>query len=128
MASFPDKRITPMAPTPGGVERATMVSEVIMGWFIGVWYSGDFFWFGYPWAALLLARLPFGSAQGALLFSWFAYPSAPLRARKIRSLSGAEAPDFREVCDKLLRFLELRSGCALRHARAFKYKPIVLKK
>jgi protein-tyrosine phosphatase len=30
MASLPERRITPMAPIPGGVERATMVSSFIM--------------------------------------------------------------------------------------------------
>ncbi len=41
--------------------------------------------------------------QGVLLFSWLAYPSAPLRVRKIRSLSGAEAPDFQKKFAKFLR-------------------------
>ncbi len=44
-------------------------------------------------------------------------PSTTLRVKKIRSLSGAEAPDFQEECDKFLRpstplraSLRLRSG------------------
>ena len=60
---------------------------------------------------------PFGFAQGKPFDFAQGLPFGPLRAGKIRSLSGAEAPDFLKECNKLLRpsaslrvNLRLRSG------------------